>query len=135
MLEKTIYLTTLYLAANKTALAIQVLATVIPALVKGVAVFWGKPARIFIFAALQAPVYWLLAELSTGEISFLLYNTLKPVIAWLGGEIYSQDLSDKLIVYGVPGLAHGLITAALCLWLLRRFKNKAGKRPSRPLKG
>jgi hypothetical protein len=100
-----------------------------------VAVFWGKPARIFIFAALQAPIYWLLAELSTGEISFLLYKTLKPVISWLGGDIYSQGLSDKIIVYGVPGLAHGLITAAICLWILRRFKGKAGKRPVRKSKG
>lgn len=132
MLEKTIYLTTLYLAANKTALAIQVLAVVLPALIKGVAVFWGKPSRIVIFAALQAPIYWLLAELSTGEISFLLYKMLKPVIAWMGGEIYSQNFSDMLIVYGVPGLAHGLITAALCLWLLGRFKGK--KKPAKSRK-
>lgn len=129
MLEKTIYLTNLYLASDRTALGIQVLAAVLPALLKGLATFSGKPRGALILAALQAPIYWALAELTTGEWFFFWYKLLKPVIAWLGGDVYSLALTDMLIVYGLPGLAHGLVSAAACIFAWRRvagrFKGKA----------
>jgi len=129
MLEKTVYLTSLYLASDRTALAIQVLAAVLPALLKGLATFSGKPRGAIILAGVQAPIYWGLAELTTGEWFFFWYKILKPVIAWMGGDIYSRSLTDMLIVYGVPGLAHGLISVAVCLFIWRRltglFKDKA----------
>lgn len=124
MLEKTLYLTTLFLSANKTALAIQILAAILPALIKGLAVFHGRPTRIVVFAAIQAPIYWILSEATTGEWPFIWYKALKPVISWLGGDIYTGGFSDMLIVYGLPGLAQGLISAALCLFVWRRVAGR-----------
>jgi ABC-type Fe3+-siderophore transport system permease subunit len=129
MLEKTVYLTSLYLASDRTALAIQVLAAVLPALIIGMVAFSGKTRRALMLAVIQVPIYWGLAELTTGEWFFFWYKLLKPVIAWLGGDIYSRSLTDMLIIYGVPGLAHGIIAAAACLWLWWRatapFKDRA----------
>lgn len=124
MLEKTVYLSALYLSGDKTALIVQLAGVVLAALPTGLLFFSGRTLRLALFVCLQPLIYWGLSELSAGEWSYFFYRVLSPLIQGLGGEIYSNRLADMLIVYGLPGLAMGLVSAAACLWVRAALKKK-----------
>jgi hypothetical protein len=124
MLEKTVYLSALYLSGDKTALVFQVLAVVLAGLLVGMIGWFSRPGRSILLAMLQAPIYWGLSELSAGEWSYFFYRVLSPLIQSLGGQIYSNRLADMAVVYGLPGLAMGMVSAAACLWAWSALKKK-----------
>lgn len=130
MLDKTVYLASLALGSDNTALYLHLAAALFPALFIGWMAIKGSNKFLATvgFASLNAMAFYGASKLTEGGYNYWLYTICRPLHdPGLAGMV-SPTLTDQFMLYFLPALIHGLaapIGGAVVLAVVRQARKGA----------
>jgi len=112
---RTWYLAQLFLGVDwRPPLMAFTMATLSP-----LALVWAfsEPRRpkAILLSLFGAGGFWLACELSDGLWAWWMYGICRPIMAALDSGMPAVSFKDLVLVYGLPGAVHGLLSALLVL--------------------
>ena len=90
--------------------------------------FWAfaRPRRpkALLLSLFGAGGFWLGCELTDGLWAWWLYALCQPLVTALGSGMPAVGFKDLFLVYGLPGVVHGLLSALVILALARLMRGR-----------
>ena len=87
---------------------------------------FGEPRRIkaVLFSLFGAGSLWGACELTDGLWAWWMYGICRPLMAALGSGMPAVSFKDLVLVYGLPGAVHGVLSALLVLAVARAMRGR-----------
>lgn len=128
MIEQTVYLAGLFAGSDMLPRAVHFGCAALPPLVIALAVYKANKHLAAVgFATLHVLFYAALAKLTSGGYTYLLY-TLTARLTGGGGyaDMVAPNLTDMLVLFGLPAALHGLVVSGLGLAVARALRRRRG---------
>ncbi len=87
---------------------------------------FGEPRRpkAILLSLFGVGGFWLACHLTDGHWAWWLYGLCSPVLAALDSGMPAVSFKDLFLVYGLPGVAHGVLSALLVLLVSRAMRSR-----------
>lgn len=116
MIDKSVYVASLFLQPDQTALIFHAAGALLPGFLAAVAMLRGNRFLAAVgFTTLNALVVYGLNKYFDGGYSFWLYSIMKPIHETGLTEMIAPNPTDLALVYGLPALLHGIIAAIVAV--------------------